>query len=99
MLHATRGRGRVVRDASQSSTADQPDPGGTADEVAAVPDPIRVEGCRTALPQDSVALAFAEPDPARRALRFRDLDEHGLDTRPGIGVRDGMPDLAWCPVP
>jgi formylglycine-generating enzyme required for sulfatase activity len=42
---------------------------------------------------------LAEPDPLTRARRFDELGLRAADTRPGVGLRDGMPDLLWRSVP
>ena len=43
--------------------------------------------------------ALAEPDPLTRARLFDELGLRGADTRPGVGLRDGLPDLLWRRVP
>ena len=55
--------------------------------------------------------AFAEPlrracdhalehlNPPERAQLWRTLGRLGLDDRPGVGLRDGLPDIAWVEVP
>jgi formylglycine-generating enzyme required for sulfatase activity len=43
------------------------------------------------------ALTFVEP-PVRSEL-WRVLGRIGLDDRPGIGVREGVPEIAWVAVP
>jgi hypothetical protein len=43
--------------------------------------------------------ALAEPDPLTRARRFDALGLRHADTRPGVGLRDGLPDLLWRNVP
>jgi formylglycine-generating enzyme required for sulfatase activity len=51
-------------------------------------------------PLDPEIVGWLEvPDPDRRAGWFRRLGEAGKDTRPGVGVREAVPDLVWCRVP
>ncbi len=42
---------------------------------------------------------LADPDPRTRAGWFDDLGLRNADSRPGVGVRAGLPDLAWRRVP
>ena len=37
--------------------------------------------------------------PPERAQLWRTLGRLGLDHRPGVGLRDGLPDIAWVEVP
>ena len=46
-----------------------------------------------------IEAALAEPDPLTRAHRFDELGLQHADTRPGVGLRDGLPDLLWRNVP
>jgi len=46
-----------------------------------------------------IARALADPDPAARAQFFDKLGLQQADLRPGVGVRDGLPDLRWRRVP
>ena len=43
--------------------------------------------------------ALAEPDPAARARWFDELGLKQADARPGVGLRDGLPDVLWRRVP
>jgi formylglycine-generating enzyme required for sulfatase activity len=43
--------------------------------------------------------ALAEPDPLVRARLFDELGLQHADTRPGVGLRDGLPDMLWRRVP
>jgi len=43
--------------------------------------------------------ALAEPDPSLRARLIDDLGRQLADARPGVGLRDGAPDLLWRRVP
>ena len=43
--------------------------------------------------------ALAELDPPERAQWFDDLGRQNADTRPGVGLIDGLPDLLWRRVP
>src|SRR6266446_10410017 len=43
--------------------------------------------------------ALAETDPAARARFFDELGLKQADVRPGVGLRDGLPDLLWRRVP
>jgi formylglycine-generating enzyme required for sulfatase activity len=43
--------------------------------------------------------ALSEPDPAARAQFFDELGLKQADLRPGVGLRDGLPDLLWRRVP
>ena len=42
---------------------------------------------------------LAEPDPSVRAHWFDELGRRNADTRPGVGLIDGIPDLLWRRVP
>ena len=41
----------------------------------------------------------AEPDPRARASIGRALGRFGLDTRKGVGLRRGIPDIDWVTIP
>jgi formylglycine-generating enzyme required for sulfatase activity len=43
--------------------------------------------------------ALAEADPEARARQFDDLGLRQADTRPGVGLKHGLPDVAWRRVP
>jgi hypothetical protein len=43
--------------------------------------------------------ALSELDPAARARFFDELGLQQADFRPGVGLRDGLPDLLWRRVP
>lgn len=43
------------------------------------------------------ALAHLPPEP--RAQLWRSLGRLGLDSRPGVGLKDGLPDIDWVEVP
>jgi formylglycine-generating enzyme required for sulfatase activity len=43
--------------------------------------------------------ALEHLEPPARAHLWRTLGRLGLDDRPGVGVKDGLPDILWCDVP
>jgi formylglycine-generating enzyme required for sulfatase activity len=48
---------------------------------------------------EAIAAALSEADPLTRARRFDELGVQNADTRPGVGLRDGLPELLWRRVP
>ena len=42
--------------------------------------------------------ALEHLEPLARAHLWRTLGRLGLDDRPGVGVKDGLPDIVWCEV-
>jgi formylglycine-generating enzyme required for sulfatase activity/transcriptional regulator with XRE-family HTH domain len=84
-----------------AAAGERPTPGPTPEPTpSATPEPYPGPwpGGRGRL-ESKIERMLAEPDVNKRVAWFRRLGQEGRDTRPGVGVRDGVPDLVWCRVP
>jgi formylglycine-generating enzyme required for sulfatase activity len=58
----------------------------------------KLDRFRTSL-RSACDYALEHVAPAERALLWLTLGRQGWDDRPGVGVRDGLPDIEWVEVP